>query len=79
MVMVTSSFQLEQSKDGVTFAWTERTVEEEQDGAASWENVGLRCLLDTRVKNLWSSVHPGRMPGDKMELLWQISDISSQG
>lgn len=48
--MVTSSFQLEQSKDGVTFAWTERTVEEEQDGAASWENVGSRCLLDTRVK-----------------------------
>lgn len=37
--MVISRFQLEQSKDGVAFAWAERTVEEEQDGVGwrlSW-------------------------------------------
>lgn len=39
VAMVTSRFQLEQSKDVVAFAWAERTVEEEQDGVGwglSW-------------------------------------------
>lgn len=47
--MVTSSFQLEQSKDGVTFAWTERTVEEEQDGAA-WAQLG-ECWVEMPVRH----------------------------
>lgn len=47
--MVTSSFQLEQNKDGVAFAWAERTVEEEQDGATCAQ-LG-KCWVDMSVRH----------------------------
>lgn len=47
--MVTLSFQLEQSKDRVAFAWAERTMEEEQDGAA-WAQLG-ECWVEMPVRH----------------------------